>query len=66
MTDEQVKKFVDGYMPAYEMYIEGLMHGELFKEKKGRQILRIDYDQNRKIVGVQKGVVGDGVQWQDL
>jgi D-glycerate 3-kinase len=28
MTDEQVKKFVDGYMPAYEMYIEGLMHGE--------------------------------------
>ena len=66
MADDQVKRFVDGYMPGYEMYIDGLMHGELFKEKKGRQILRIDYDQNRKIVAVQKGVVGDGVQWHDL
>ena len=66
MTDEQVKKFVDGYMPAYEMYIDGLMHGELFKDKKGRQILKIDYDQNRKIVGVQMGIVGNGVKWEDL
>jgi D-glycerate 3-kinase len=66
MTDEQVKKFVDGYMPAYEMYIDGLMHGELFKGKRGKQILRIDYDQNRNIIGLQKGVVRDDLQWQDF
>lgn len=66
MTDDQVRKFVDGYMPAYEMYIDGLMQGELFATKSGRQILRIDYDQNRKIVGVQKGEVHNGISWKDL
>jgi D-glycerate 3-kinase len=66
MTDEQVKIFVDGYMPAYEMYIGGLMKGELFAGKKGRQILRIDIDQDRNIVGMQKGEVSDVFSWKDL
>src|SRR5277367_247318 len=66
MTDDQVKNFVDGYMPAYEMYIDGLMRGELFTGKSGQQILRIDYDQNRKIVSVQKGEVHNDIRWKDL
>ena len=66
MTDEQVNKFVDGFMPAYEMYTDGLMRGELFGERRGRQILRIDYDQNRKIVGVQKGIFEGGANWNNL
>jgi D-glycerate 3-kinase len=66
MTDDQVKNFVDGYMPAYEMYIDGLMRGELFIGKGGRQILRIDYDQNRNIVGVQTGIVDNRVDWKDM
>ena len=66
MTDDQVKNFVDGYMPAYEMYIDGLMQGEIFAGKSGRQILRIDYDQNRKIVGVQKGEVDNVIKWTNL
>jgi D-glycerate 3-kinase len=66
MTDDQVKRFVDGYMPAYEMYIDGLMKGELFSGKKGQQILRIDYDQDRKIAGIQSGQVDDKVHWKDI
>jgi D-glycerate 3-kinase len=66
MTDDQVEKFVDGYMPAYEMYIDGLMNGELFSGKSGKRILRFDYDLNRKIVGVQEGEVVDKVIWKDL
>jgi D-glycerate 3-kinase len=66
MTDDQVKRFVDGYMPAYEMYIDGLMRGELFAGKRRKQILRIDYDKNRKIVGIQEGEVLDSVSWKDL
>jgi D-glycerate 3-kinase len=64
MTDAQVKNFVDGYMPAYELYIDGLKRGDLFKGK-GRRILRIDYDMNREIVGVQDGLVENTVQWKD-
>ena len=66
MTDDQIKIFVDGYMPAYEMYIDGLMKGELFAGKNGRQILRIDYDRDRNVVRVQKGDVGNGVNWKHL
>lgn len=66
MTDDQVKNFVDGYMPAYEMYIDGLMRGELFVGKGGKQILRVDYDQNRKIIGIQEGHVVDYVKWKVL
>jgi D-glycerate 3-kinase len=66
MTDDQVKNFVDGYVPAYEMYIDGLMRGESFTGKAGRQILRIDYDQNRNIVGVQKGEMDNDIDWKDV
>jgi len=65
MTDEQVKNFVDGYMPGYEMYVEGLMKGELFKGT-GNRILRIDYGQERDIVGVKTGEVKDSIEWKDL
>ena len=64
MTDDQVKVFIDGYMPAYEMYIDGLMNGALFKEKAGKQILRFDYDKDRNIIDVQRGYVNDGVIWK--
>lgn len=66
MTDEQVKNFVDGYMPAYELYIDGLMHGELFIGKKGRKILRLDYDHDRKVVNVQEGEIVDALLWRDV
>jgi D-glycerate 3-kinase len=66
MTDDQVKRFVDGYMPAYELYIDGLMRGDLFAENPGRPILRIDYGKNRDIEGVQKGEIDDGIRWKEL
>ena len=64
MTDEQVKDFVDGYMPAYEMYIEGLMNGALFKGRSMKEILRIDYGKDRNIIDVQRGYVKDGITWK--
>jgi D-glycerate 3-kinase len=66
MTDDQVKGFVDGYMPAYELYIDGLMHGDLFSGKEDRKILRLDYDHDRKIVCVQEGEITDGIFWRDV
>ncbi len=65
MTDDQVKNFVDGYMPAYELYIDGLMHGEVFAGKRGKRILRLDYGKDRKVVNVQQGEIADRLLWSD-
>ena len=51
MSEEMVKKFVDGYFPAYELFYEGVRQG-VFKgdeRKKGRQL--------RMVVGRDRGVV---------
>ena len=64
MTDDQVKNFIDDYMPAYEMYIDGLMNGALFKGTSVKQILRIDYAKDRNIIDVQRGYMNDGVTWE--
>lgn len=50
MSEEQVKRFVDGYYPAYELYTENLRKG-VFKEgkSKGRQ-LRLIVSSHRKVV----------------
>jgi D-glycerate 3-kinase len=36
MSDEQVKAFIDGYMPSYEIYLDELKRG--FFEDKGRMV----------------------------
>ena len=51
MTDEQVKEFVDGYYPAYELFTETLREGVF--EDKGRQ-LRLVVGQDRKVVKVER------------
>ena len=38
MTDEQVRKFVDGYYPAYELFTEGVRAGVLQEKGEGRQL----------------------------
>jgi len=51
MTDEQVKHFVDGYYPAYELYTDTLRDG-VFKDTKsnwqGRQ-LRLIVGEDRRV-----------------
>ncbi|EXJ90370.1 hypothetical protein A1O1_03470 [Capronia coronata CBS 617.96] len=51
MTDDQVREFVDGYYPAYELYTDTLREG-LFKgireDWKGRQ-LRLVVGEDRKV-----------------
>ena len=51
MTDEQVKQFVDGYYPAYELYTDTLRDG-VFKDTKtnwqGRQ-LRLIVGEDRRV-----------------
>ncbi|KAH7626149.1 P-loop containing nucleoside triphosphate hydrolase protein [Sordaria sp. MPI-SDFR-AT-0083] len=51
MGKEMVKKFVDGYFPAYELYEEGVRRGvfEGDETKRGRQL--------RIVVGRDRGVV---------
>lgn len=61
MTDEQVKNFVDGYYPSYELYVDGLREG-VFKtlkkdgsveDWKGRQ-LRLVVGKDRKVKQVER------------
>ncbi|KAL2121547.1 hypothetical protein VTJ04DRAFT_5574 [Mycothermus thermophilus] len=49
MTEEQVIRFVDGYMPAYELYADGVREGVFLPERKGRQ-LRIVAGRDRRVV----------------
>ncbi|KAG9243414.1 P-loop containing nucleoside triphosphate hydrolase protein [Calycina marina] len=51
MTEEQVKNFVDGYFPAYEMFTEGVQAGVL-KGKDGAQ-LRLTVGRDRKVEKVE-------------
>lgn len=56
MTDEQVKEFVDGYYPAYELYTDTLRRG-IFRPRDGRpddgswqvRQLRLIVDAGRKV-----------------
>lgn len=52
MTDEEVKHFVDGYYPAYELFAETLRAG-VFGKDKGRQ-LRLVVGPDRKVVKVER------------
>ncbi|EHY58989.1 hypothetical protein HRR83_001749 [Exophiala dermatitidis] len=56
MTDDQVREFVDGYYPAYELYTDTLREG-VFKgtreDWKGRQ-LRLVVGEDRKVREVVK------------
>lgn len=50
MTVEQVKAFVDGYYPAYELFTDGLRAGA-FRDARGKQ-LRLVIGEDRKIKDV--------------
>lgn len=58
MTDEQVKEFVDGYYPAYELFLDRVREG-VFKGReegegwKGKQ-LRLVVGRDRKVLEVEK------------
>lgn len=51
MSDEQVKAFIDGYMPSYEIYLDSLRQG-LFKDK-GRMV-RVVLDRQRSVERVEE------------
>lgn len=52
MTDEQVKHFIDGYYPSYELFTETLRAG-VFGDDRGRQ-LRLVVGPDRKVVKVEQ------------
>lgn len=61
MTDEQVKRFVDGYYPSYELYVDGLRNGKFqqllsnnkVKDVLGRQ-LRLIVAKDRLVKHVER------------
>ncbi|KAF7921415.1 hypothetical protein EAE99_007723 [Botrytis elliptica] len=58
MSEEQVKIFVDGYYPAYELYLDGVRRGifrggKLGEDWEGRQ-LRLVVGRDRRVVQVEK------------
>ncbi|GKT43571.1 putative kinase mug58 [Colletotrichum spaethianum] len=54
MTDAEVVRFVQGYMPAYELYLERLTHESFFPEQDGwkKCHVRVILDSNRKVLSV--------------
>jgi D-glycerate 3-kinase len=48
MTDEMVRRFVDGYYPAYELYTDGVRAGVLKEKGPGRQ-LRLVVGRDRRV-----------------
>jgi D-glycerate 3-kinase len=52
MTDGQVRHFIDGYYPSYELFTETLRAG-VFGDDKGRQ-LRLVVGSDRKVVKVER------------
>ncbi|KAF6825225.1 d-glycerate 3-kinase [Colletotrichum plurivorum] len=53
MTDDQVIRFVQGYMPAYELYLERLA-GEPFFTEKEKPHVRVILDSDRKVLSVER------------
>jgi D-glycerate 3-kinase len=51
MSDDQVRAFIDGYMPSYEVYLDVLRKG-LFVEK-GRHV-RVELDKLRRIEKIEE------------
>ncbi|CBX92097.1 similar to D-glycerate 3-kinase [Plenodomus lingam JN3] len=51
MSDEQVRSFVDGYMPSYELYLDQLRQG-IF-EDKGRMV-RVVLDKDRAVERIEQ------------
>ncbi|KAF2256716.1 P-loop containing nucleoside triphosphate hydrolase protein [Trematosphaeria pertusa] len=52
MKDEEVAAFIDGYMPAYELYLDGLRKG-FFDAESGRQV-RVVLDKERSVGKVEE------------
>ncbi|KAL0939954.1 d-glycerate 3-kinase [Colletotrichum truncatum] len=53
MTDAQVIRFVQGYMPAYELYLDRLTQ-ESFFSQEGKVHVRIILDSSRAVLSVEK------------
>jgi D-glycerate 3-kinase len=56
MTDEQVVRFVEGYMPAYELYLNRLRTVPFFAQNNGKERgqLRLLLDRSRTILKVDE------------
>ncbi|KAJ5644583.1 hypothetical protein N7507_010594 [Penicillium longicatenatum] len=52
MTDEEVIKFVKGYMPAYELYLDQLREG-IFADGQGKEQLSVVLDKGRNIIALK-------------
>lgn len=52
MNDDEVAAFIDGYMPGYELYLDGLRSG-FFDGKSGNQV-RVVLDRDRGVKSVEE------------
>ncbi|CEI41088.1 hypothetical protein FVEN_g1386 [Fusarium venenatum] len=55
MTDEQVIKFVKGYMPAYELFLEHLQNKNLFGDgASGKKHVQVILNKSREVMQVKE------------
>ncbi|KDN62538.1 hypothetical protein CSUB01_02255 [Colletotrichum sublineola] len=56
MTDAEVVRFVQGYMPAYELYLDKLAREPFFPEQDGRKKAHVHVvlDSDRNVLSVEK------------
>ncbi|TDZ49607.1 putative kinase mug58 [Colletotrichum trifolii] len=55
MADQEVVRFVQGYMPAYELYLDKLTQESFFAQERGDKAhVRVVLDSKRKVLRVEK------------
>lgn len=53
MSDEGVSRFVQGYMPAYELYLEAMDRGFFGANAPGKQQVKIVLDRERNVLAIE-------------
>ncbi|KAF4454943.1 hypothetical protein F53441_2600 [Fusarium austroafricanum] len=54
MTDEQVIKFVKGYMPAYELFLERLQNENFFQGEQVKKHIQVVLNRAREVIQVKE------------
>lgn len=62
MTDEQVRRFVRGYMPAYELFLERLQNGNFFEDTEKKHV-QVVLNRDRDVVEVKDCNDGQYRHW---
>ena len=66
MTEEQVEAFVARYMPAYELFSEGILRGDKKSTPRwASQLLQLTIDRQRQVIRIDRTRPTDSLADED-